>query len=89
MSHTFIVIVIIIMLTLHCVTKKIKDNSNSNHNVILHIRRYSQRYTERKREIERKKKTSPTSLTGSVYAVTTSMQKLKTIGHDESWTLRA
>lgn len=43
---------------------------------------------EREREIERKK-TSPTSLTGSIYAVTTSMQKLKTIGHDESWTLRA
>lgn len=44
---------------------------------------------ERKRERSRGKKTSPTSLTGSVYAVTTSMQKLKTIGHDESWTLRA
>lgn len=43
---------------------------------------------EKERERERKK-TSPTSLTGSIYAVTTSMQKLKTIGHDESWTLRA
>lgn len=45
--------------------------------------------TQKEKERARGKKTSPTSITGSIYAVTTSMQKLKILGHDESWTLRS
>lgn len=63
------------MLTLHCVTMLSYTFDGTR--------------IDTQKEKARGKKTSPTSITGSIYAVTTSMQTLKTRGHDESWTLRS